>query len=76
MDLRITLGDVHICILMYADDIVFVSENEQKLQTVLVHVNKWYYKWQMKVNAGKTKIVHFNNERETKTNLRLQRDFK
>ena len=29
---------MHICILMYVDDIVLVSENEQKLQTMLDHM--------------------------------------
>ena len=57
--LGITLGDMHICILMYADDIGLVSKNEQKLQTMLNHENTWCYKWQMKVNTEKTKVVHF-----------------
>ena len=34
-NLGIILGDMHICILMFADDGVLVSENEQKLQTML-----------------------------------------
>ena len=31
MNLSIKLGDLHICILLYADDIVLVSEHEQNL---------------------------------------------
>ena len=67
LNLGISLGDMHIYILMYADDIVLLSENEQKLQTILDHVNTWCCKWQMKVNPDKTKVVHFRNERETRT---------
>ena len=44
LNLGITLGDMHIYILMYADDIVLVCANEQKLQTMLDHVNTWCYK--------------------------------
>ena len=58
---------MRICILIYEDDIVLVSENEQNLQTMLDSVNTWCYKWQMKVNAGKIKVVHFRNKRETRT---------
>ena len=32
---------IHICILLYADDIVLVSEHEQNLQHMLSHVHKW-----------------------------------
>ena len=59
MNLGIKMGDLHICILLYADDIVLVSEHEKNLQRVLGHVYKWRCKWQMKVNIEKTKIVHF-----------------
>ena len=34
LNLGITLGGMHICILMHTDDIVLVSENEQKLKTM------------------------------------------
>ena len=38
LNLGITLGDMHICILIYEDDIVLVSENEQNLQTMVDRV--------------------------------------
>ena len=41
MNLGIKMGDLHICILLYADDIVLVSEHEQNLQRMLSHVHKW-----------------------------------
>ena len=59
MNLGTKMGDLHICILLYVDDIVLVSEHEQNLQRILSHVHKWCCKWQMKVNIEKTKIVHF-----------------
>ena len=59
MNLGIKMGDLHICILLYADDIVLVSENEQNLQRMLSHVHKWCCKWQMKVNIEKNKNCTF-----------------
>ena len=46
-------------ILMYADDIVLLSDSEKEMQTMLDHVHKWCKKWLMAVNLDKTKIVHF-----------------
>ena len=71
MNLGIIMVDIHICILLYADDIVLVSENEQNLHRMLSHMHKWCCKWQMKVNIEK-KIVHFQNKRRRKTKF----DFK
>ena len=39
MNLGIIIGDIHICILLYADDII-ICENEQNLQCMLSHVHK------------------------------------
>ena len=53
-----------ISILLYADDIVLISENEQNLQKMLNIVNNWITRWRMKVNLpDKTKIVQFRNIR-------------
>ena len=57
MNLGIKMGDLHICILLYADDI---SEHEQNLQRMLSHVHKWCRKWQMKVNIEKNKNCTFS----------------
>ena len=74
MNFGIKMGDFHICILLYADDIVLVSEHEQNLQRMLSHVHKWCCKWQMKVNIEKTKIVHFRNKRRRKTKFEFKID--
>ncbi len=46
-------------ILVYADDIVILVENEQDLQKLLDILHRWSQEWQMMVNVQKTKIVHF-----------------
>ena len=61
------MDDINIPILLYADDIVLISENESNLQKMLDHVDSWCKKWQMRVNVDKTKVVHFRNKRKNKT---------
>ena len=51
--------DLHLSILLYADDIVLMSDSEEKLQKMLICLNDWCCKWFMNVNIDKTKIVHF-----------------
>ena len=42
MNLGIMINGENICILLYADDIVILSENEQKLQNMLNKVSDWF----------------------------------
>ena len=41
----IKLGNKHICILLYADDIGIIAKNEHNLQTMLDILNNWCSKW-------------------------------
>jgi hypothetical protein len=45
--------------LLYADDIVLISENESDLQEMLNLLNSWCSTNKMFVNAKKSHIVHF-----------------
>ena len=45
----VKLGDTTISILLYADDIVLISESEDSLQKMLDVVNNWCQKWQYKL---------------------------
>ena len=49
-------------ILMYADDVVLMTESSEEPQTMLDHVYAWCKKWQMAVNLDKTKIVNFRKK--------------
>ena len=46
-------------ILLYADDIVLFSDNENKLQEVINEVKQWCIKWRLNTNTYKTKVLHF-----------------
>ena len=45
-------------ILMYADDIVLLTEKETDMQFLLHLVEIWCSKWRLEVNLTKTNIMH------------------
>jgi len=58
-DIGINVGDDKICMLLYADDIVLLANNENELQILLSSLNDWCLQNDMSVNANKCNIVHF-----------------
>ena len=48
----------NLSILLYADDIVCLSGNEQDLQSILFIIEDWCKKWRLEVNLAKTNILH------------------
>ncbi len=44
------------CILLYVDDIVLLSDNEEGLQKRLLEVYQWSLKWKSKFNGKKSNI--------------------
>ena len=69
--LGIHVGNVNFSILMFADDIVLMSENEHNLQRMLNIVYDWCHKWRLSVNRDKTKIVHFRKCRKEEPSMTL-----
>ena len=68
MNVGVKINDKKMPILLYADDIVLISEDKLELQTMLDHVHTWCKKWLMAVNLDKTKIVHFRKKRKPRSN--------
>ena len=64
LNLGMQMEDLKICVLLHADDIVIISENEEKLQELLDHVHELCKKWQLDLNIDKTQIVHFRKSRK------------
>ena len=50
-------------ILLYADDVVLLSQSDVGLQNMLNTLWSWCNKWRLSVNDSKTKIVHFRPKR-------------
>lgn len=59
----VKLENVSLGCLMYADDVLVMSENAQGLQKALTELNKYCKKWGLIVNTKKTKIMVFNSRR-------------
>lgn len=63
----IDINGFNLAILLYADDIVLITPDEQSLQAMISFVADWCRKWRMAVNADKTQVVHFRPEKADKT---------
>ena len=66
------LNNISINCLLYADDLVFISESATGLQRVLNDLNSFCNKWHMKINLTKTKcMVITRNGHGEKVNLKF-----
>ena len=57
-----------VSILLFADDMVLMANNECDLQNMLDCLQNWCLKWRLRVNLDKTKVIHFRNNRKLVTN--------
>ena len=63
--LGIPCGDSKISTLLFADDVVILSENEQDLQKLLNILSEWCSTWGIRINPKKSKCMHFRSKRKT-----------
>ena len=61
--------DNTISILLYADDIVLISDSSDGLQNMLNTLHSWSKTWMLKVNNDKSKIMHFRKSWQGRTQL-------
>jgi hypothetical protein len=57
--------------LLYADDLVLLSESEKGLQSCLEQLNSYCSKWKLKINISKTKIIIFSKGKRKWSNFRF-----
>ena len=57
------MNAVNICFLLYADDIVFVAENENDMQHVLDILWMWCEKWRIYMNISNSNVIYAFQER-------------
>ena len=57
----VSVGDVKVTSLMYADDIILLSESQEGLQKSLDILNNFCSSWKLEVNKQKSKIIVFNS---------------
>ena len=69
--LGINIGTNNVGILMYADDVVLIAEDEKKLQRAIDILKDWCINWKLNVNLTKSQIVHFRKSRKQLTKFRF-----
>ena len=55
-----------ISILLYADDVVLLSDSHKNLQTMLNTLHNWCTKWKVYINQEKSSIIHFRKPQVTR----------
>lgn len=71
LGLGVQFDNRSISILLYADDIILLSETEEGLQKMLDCVYSWSKKNKIKFNASKSNIVHFRSKRQARTTFKF-----
>ena len=51
-------GDDRVSVLLYADNIVLLSDNEANMQTMLDCLDQWCITWGLTINYLKSKALH------------------
>jgi hypothetical protein len=64
LNVGVKLDNEEICVLLYADDVVSLCENESDLQKILDVLSTWCNTNDLVVNLDKSKIVHFRTVNE------------
>jgi hypothetical protein len=64
LNVGVKLDNEEICVLLYADDVVSLCENESDLQKILAVLSTWCNTNDLVVNLDKSKIVHFRTVNE------------
>ena len=65
-----------VAILLYADDVVLLAENEHDLQMLLDVLSNWCVRNSMTVNIDKSKVVHFRNKSVNRTAVQFMIDMR
>ena len=68
------LEDITIGCLLYADDLVILSESHLGLQNSLNKLDQYCQKWKLKINTSKTQIVIFNSKGSNSGAFHIQFD--
>ena len=68
-NIGIPVGEEIVSILLYADDLVLLAQNETDLQSLLCILEKWCNKWLVNVNCEKSEIVHFRKVSDNRSQI-------
>ena len=73
LNMGVKFGDEDLSILLYADDVVLLSDNAEHLQSMLDTLHTWCTKWKVFINKENSNIVHFRkvNSRQSTHNFKV-----
>ncbi len=74
LNLGVSVDDIIISILTFADDLVIIVENKEELQSMIKCIESCCQKWRLKVNTDITKVVHFRSNRKRCTEFNFTFD--
>ena len=63
----IQIGPNKLNVLLYADDIALIAENEGDMDAMLDVVSGWCRKWRLRINSLKSKVVHFRKHQRKRS---------
>ena len=66
LDVGLPRGVFLLAMLVFADNIALIAENECKLQCLLDVLHEWCVKWEVEINPKKT-LVHFRKKRKPRS---------
>lgn len=71
LGLGIDIGNECLSYLLYADDIVLLSDSCEGLQTQINRLSEWSKTWNLKVNTDKTKVMHVRKASKAESEFRF-----
>ena len=71
-NLSIHVGETHLPLLMYADDIVVLGDNFEKTQKQMDILSAWCLRWEMKVNIKQSQVIHYRGHQKLRCNQAIQ----
>ena len=72
LNLGIAMGNLTLGVLLYADDLAILAENESDLQIMLNTLYTWCEKWKLRVNINKTNVIHFRAIRFPRSTVEIK----
>ena len=72
LNLGINIEGLILTILAYADDLVILTDTEDKMQKLLDTLTLWCSRWRLSINNTKSGVVHFRRSRVKQTQYKFK----
>ena len=62
-DRGVLFGNINVCCLLYADDLVLLADSAQNIRFLLHYLEDWCRTWKLSIYNTKSAIIHFRPKR-------------